>query len=173
MLSPTILSHAGNDESTLATILSIGAFGGIAGGGILSIWGGPRRRVMGILFGGVAACLIGISLFGLAGSVLVWAAASFFFSFFEPFIEGSNTAIWQLKVDVNMQGRVFSARQLLTQIPYLIGMASSGWLAELGIARFTGTQNGIHLSMTLLLAGIAGSVIFLLGYFTPSIRNVD
>lgn len=125
------------------------------------------------MLGGVAACLIGISLFGLAGSVLVWSLASFFFSFFEPFVEGNNTAIWQSTVEPGMQGRVFSARQLLTQIPYLLGMASSGWLAELGIARFTGTQNGIHLSVTLLLAGIAGAMIFLLGYFTPSIQHAD
>ncbi len=173
LLSPTILSHTANNERALATILSVGAFGGIAGGGILSIWGGPKRRANGILLGGVGACLIGISLFGLARSVIIWAVASFFFSFFEPFVEGGNTAIWQSTVDANAQGRVFSARQLLTQIPYLIGMASSGWLAELGMAKITGTQNGIHLSMTLLFAGIAGSIIFLLGYFTPSIRHAD
>jgi hypothetical protein len=41
------------------------------------------------------------------------------------------------------------------------------------MAKVTGTQNGIHLSMTLLFAGIAGSIIFLLGYFTPSIRHTD
>ena len=173
LLAPTILSHTANDESSLATILSIGAIGGLIGGGLLSVWGGPKQRVNGILLGGVGACLIGISLFGLAGSVLVWAIASFFFSFFEPFVEGSNTAIWQSTVDVNLQGRVFSARQLLTQIPYLIGMAGSGWLAELGMAKLTGTQNGIHLSMTLLLAGIAGAIIFILGYFTPAIRRTD
>jgi hypothetical protein len=62
---------------------------------------------------------------------------------------------------------------VLTQIPYLIGMAGSGWLAELGMAKLTGTQNGIHLSTTLLLAGIAGAIIFILGYFIPTIRRTD
>ncbi|HUM27144.1 MAG TPA: hypothetical protein PKN81_13005, partial [Anaerolineales bacterium] len=152
---------------------SIGAAGGLIGGGLLSVWGGPKRKVNGILLGGVAACLIGISLFGLARSVLIWGIASFFFSFFEPFVEGSNTALWQSTVEINAQGRVFSARQLLTQIPYLIGMAGSGWLAELGIARFTGTQNGIHLSTTLVLAGLAGSAVFIIGYFAPPIREIQ
>lgn len=173
LLSPAILSHTANDERALAAILSVGAFGGLVGGGILSVWGGPKRRVTGILIGGVGACLIGISLFGLAGSVLVWAVASFFFSFFEPFVEGGNIAIWQSTVDENAQGRVLSARQLLTQIPYLLGVASSGWLAELGMAKLTGTQNGIHLSTTLLFAGIAGAIIFIIAYFAPSIRHME
>ncbi len=173
LLAPTILSHTSNNQHALATILSVGAIGGLIGGGILSVWGGPKRRADGILLGGVGACLIGISLFGLAGSVIVWAVASFFFSFFEPFVEGGNTAIWQTTVDVNSQGRVMSAKQLLTQIPYLIGVASSGWLAEFGMAKITGTQNGIHLSMMLLLAGILGTIIFLAGYFIPAIRRAD
>ncbi len=173
LLSPTILSHTANSERTLATILSIGALGGITGGGLLSVWGGPKRRSTGILLGGIGACLIGISLFGFATSIIVWAIASFFFSFFEPFVEGGNTSIWQTTVDENLQGRVFSARQLLTQIPYLIGVASSGWLAESVISKITGTQNGIHLSTTLLLAGVFGSITFLIGYFFPAIRYAD
>jgi hypothetical protein len=173
LLSPTILSHTSNNERALAAILTVGAVGGIVGGGLLSVWGGPKRRGIGILLGGVGACLMGISLFGLARSVLVWSVASFFFSFFEPFVEGGNAAIWQSAVDVNSQGRVFSARQLLTQIPYLTGVAASGWLAEFGMSRITGTQNGIHLSATLLTAGILGALIFLAGSFHPAIRHAE
>ncbi|MBI3168057.1 MAG: MFS transporter [Chloroflexi bacterium] len=173
LLSPTILSHTSNNERALAAVLTTGAIGGIVGGGLLSVWGGPKRRETGILLGGVGACLMGISLFGLARSVLVWSIAGFFFSFFEPFVEGGNAAIWQSTVDVNSQGRVFSARQLLTQIPYLIGVASSGWLAEFGIARLAGTQNGIHLSVTVLIAGILGTFIFLAGSFHPAIRHAE
>lgn len=173
LLSPTILSRTSNDEHALAAILTVGAIGGIIGGGLVSIWGGPKRRGSGVLLGGLGACLLGISLFGLARSVLVWSIASFFFSLFEPFVEGSNTAIWQSTVDVNAQGRVFSARQLLTQIPYLIGVASSGWLAEFGMSQITGTQNGIHLSFTVLVAGVLGAIIFFGGAFHPDIRQAE
>ena len=173
LLSPTILSHTANDEKSLAAVLTVGAVGGIIGGGILSVWGGPKQRGSGILLGGVGACLLGISLFGLARTVFVWSIASFFFSFFEPFVEGSNSAIWQSTIDVNMQGRVFSVRQLLTQLPYLIGVAASGWLAEFGMANITGSQNGIHLSSTLLVAGVLGTLIFLAGSFHPVIRTAE
>jgi MFS transporter, DHA3 family, macrolide efflux protein len=173
LLAPTILSYTSNDESALATILSVGAVGGIVGGGLLSIWGGPKRRVHGILLGGVAACLVGISLFGLARSVMMWAAASFFFSFFEPFVQGSDAAIRQSIIRKDALGRVFSAQQLLTQIPYLIGVGASGWLAEFGMAKLVGTENGLHLSVMLVFAGIFGAVIFLSGYAVPSIRHAE
>jgi MFS family permease len=173
LLAPTILSYTSNDESALAAILSVGAVGGIVGGGLLSIWGGPKQRVHGILLGGVAACLVGISLFGLARSVIMWAAASFFFSFFEPFVQGSDAAIRQSIIRKDALGRVFSAQQLLTQIPYLIGVGASGWLAEFGMAKLVGTESGLHLSMMLVFAGIFGAVIFLSGYAVPSIRHAE
>jgi MFS transporter, DHA3 family, macrolide efflux protein len=173
LLAPTILSYTANDEGALATILSVGAVGGIVGGGLLSIWGGPRRRVHGILLGGVSACLAGISLFGLARSVLMWAIASFFFSFFEPFVQGSDTAVRQSLVDRDVLGRVFSAHQLLTQIPYLIGVGASGWLAEFGMSKLVGVEGGIHLSVSLVVAGIFGAAIFLSGYAFPSIRHAE
>lgn len=173
LLAPTILSYTVNDEGVLATILSVGAVGGIVGGGLLGIWGGPRRRIHGILLGGVFASLAGISLFGLARSVLMWAIASFFFSFFEPFVQGSDTAVRQSLVDREMLGRVFSAHQLLTQIPYLIGVGVSGWLAELGMSKLVGVEGGIHLSVSLVVTGIFGAAIFLSGYAFPSIRHAE
>lgn len=173
LLAPTILSYTANDESALATILSVGAVGGIVGGGLLSIWGGPKRRVHGILIGGVSACLVGISLFGLARGVLMWAVASFFFSFFEPFVQGSDAAVRQSIIRKDALGRVFSAQQLLTQIPYLIGVGASGWLAEFGMTKIVGAEGSLHLSATLVMAGILGAIVFLVGYAFPAIRHAD
>jgi MFS family permease len=173
LLPPLILSRTGSSESALGTILSVGAVGGFAGGGLLSVWGGPKRRIHGVLLGGVGACLLGIGWLGLARSLWAWAAASFFFSFFEPFVEGGNVAIWQAKVEADVQGRVLSARQWLTQLPYLAGVACSGWLAEAGMSQLTGAQDGIHISTTLLAAGIGGALIFLGGGLFPAIRRVE
>jgi hypothetical protein len=103
----------------------------------------------------------------------MWAIASFFFSFFEPFVQGSDTAIRQSIIRKDALGRVFSAQQLLTQVPYLIGVGASGWLAEFGVAKFVGSEGGLHLSVSLVVAGILGAVIFLSGYAFPSIRNAE
>jgi MFS transporter, DHA3 family, macrolide efflux protein len=163
LVAPLVLSQSGNDESVLASVQSVGALGGVLGGLLLSIWGGPRRRIHGILLGGVGACLLGITWLGLGTTFLLWAVGSFFFAFFEPIVEGGNLAIWQSKVEADIQGRVFSARQLLVQLPYLFGILVSGPLAEYWLG----------ISPVLVLAGIAGGGVFLAGYFVQSIRRVE
>jgi MFS family permease len=165
LLAPLILSQTG-DKNLLAAIQTSGAFGGIIGGTLLTIWGGPRRRINWILLGGVAACLLGMAGLGVGRSVLVWAAASFLFSFFEPFVEGNNLAIWQSKIGVTIQGRVLSARRLLVQVPFLIGTAASGWLAD-----YLPFEN--NYSTLLVIAGILGAAAFLIGFLVPSLRDAE
>jgi MFS family permease len=163
LVAPLVLSQTSNDEGVLASVQSIGALGGVAGGILLSVWGGPRRRIHGVLLGGAGACLLGVTWLGLGAAFLAWAAGSFFFAFFEPLVEGSNLAIWQARVEADIQGRVFSARQLLVQIPYLLGIFVSGPLAE----HHTG------IAPLLVMAGLAGGLVFLAGYLFRPLREVE
>jgi len=162
LIAPLVLGGTGNNESALATVQSTGAVGGIVGGVILSLWGGTKRRIHTILIGGVGACLLGIVWLGLGKVVLIWAIGSFFFSFFEPFVEGGNISIWQTKVPADVQGRVFSARHLLVQVPYLFGILIAGYLAE-----------AVTISKLLTVAGIAGALIFVFYYFVRDVRDVE
>jgi hypothetical protein len=106
--------------------------------------------------------LLGITLLGASSTFLFWAVGSFFFAFFEPFVEGGNIAIWQVKVPADVQGRVFSARHLLVQVPYLFGILASGYLAD-----------GAAIPIVLIFAGIAGAVAFALGYVFHHIRDAE
>jgi MFS family permease len=162
LMAPLVLSRTGDNESALAAVQSAGAVGGIAGGVILSLWGGTKRRIHTVLIGGAAACLFGILWLGLGQVLFVWAIGSFFFAFFEPFVEGGNLAIWQTKVEADVQGRVFSARQLLVQIPYLAGVLVSGYLAE-----------AASIARVLVIAGVMGAMIFLLGYVVRAVRESE
>jgi MFS family permease len=162
LMAPLVLSATGNDESALATVQSTGAVGGVVGAVILSLWGGTKRRIHTVLAGGVGACLLGITLLGASGTFLFWAVGSFFFAFFEPFVEGGNIAIWQVKVPADVQGRVFSARHLLVQVPYLFGILAAGYLAD-----------GAAIPIILIFAGIAGAVAFALGYVFRHIRDAE
>jgi hypothetical protein len=65
-------------------------------------------------------------------------------------------------VEADIQGRVFSARQMLVQIPYLFGILTAGYLAE-----------AISISGVLIFAGIAGAVVFLLGYVFRNTREAE
>jgi len=162
LMAPLVLSLTRNSETALATVQSTGAVGGVAGGVLLSLWGGTKRRIHNVLVGGAGACLLGILWLGLSHAVLFWAIGSFFFAFFEPFVEGGNIAIWQTKVEADVQGRVFSARHLLVQIPYLFGILFAGYLAEASA-----------ISQVLICAGIAGASVFLLGYVFRKVREAE
>ncbi|RPJ20093.1 MAG: MFS transporter [Chloroflexi bacterium] len=162
LVAPLVLSLTQNNESVLATVQSTGAIGGVAGGVILSLWGGTKRRIHNVLIGGVGACLLGILWLGLSSAIFFWAVGSFFFAFFEPFVEGGNIAIWQTKVEADVQGRVFSARHLLVQIPYLLGILLAGYLAEAS-----------PISSVLIFAGIAGALVFLFGYLFSHVRDAE
>jgi MFS family permease len=162
LMAPLVLSRTQNNESSLATVQSTGAIGGIVGGVILSLWGGTKHRVHTVLLGGVGACLLGILWLGISDAILFWAIGSFFFAFFEPFVEGGNLAIWQSKVEADVQGRVFSARQLLVQIPYLLGILMAGYLAEASA-----------ISNVLMVSGILGALVFIVGYFFSHVREAE
>lgn len=162
LMAPLILSGTGNSESALATVMSAGAVGGVIGGGLLSIWGGPRKRILGVLLGGIGASLFGIIWLGLSQTILLWVVGSFFFAFFEPFVEGGNLAIWQSKIEADVQGRVFSARQLLVQIPYLLGIFVSGYLAE-----------AWEIAPVFVIAGLCGLFVFATGYAVRNIRAAE
>jgi hypothetical protein len=136
--------------------------GGVIGGAALSLWGGPRRRIHGVLAGGISVCLLGVAWLGWSHTIAFLAIGSFFFSFFEPFIEGSNLSIWQSKVEADVQGRVFSARHLLVQLPYLSGILLAGYLTDANV-----------ISGVLVFAGIAGALVFLVGYLFSSVRNAE
>lgn len=162
LIAPLVLGGTANDESALAAVQAAGAAGGVVGAALLSLWGGTRKRIHNVLIGGAGACLLGVLWLGLGRAALPWTAGSFFFAFFEPFVEGGNLAIWQAKVPADVQGRVFSARHLLVQIPYLLGILAAGALAD-----------GLSISLVLVWAGILGALTFLLGYAVPAIHQAE
>jgi len=111
--APMILGRTGNNELIFGSVQSAGAIGGVVGGLAMSVWGGPKRRVHGVLLGWFYTSLLGQMVVGLGQALPVWAAGMFLLAFFNPMIDGSNQAIWQAKVAPDVQGRVFTARQFI------------------------------------------------------------
>lgn len=59
VINPMILARTGDDARVLGAVLSASGIGGVAGGLLLSTWGGPKRRVHGVLLGMVVSSLLG------------------------------------------------------------------------------------------------------------------
>lgn len=186
-LQPMVLARTGNDARILGTVLSASGIGGVAGGLLLSAWGGPKQRVHGVLTGMILSSLLGTTVLGLGRSLPVWATASFLASFFIPILNGSNQALWQAKVAPDVQGRVFAVRRLIAQISAPLAMVVGGPLADVvftpamqpgGALASTfgglfGTGAGAGLALMMTLFGVLGVLVGLAGYLFPAIRNAE
>ena len=184
---PMILARTGNGEASLASVQTAMGVGGVVGGLLLSTWGGPKRKVPGILSALVLACLLGILPMGIGRGLLVWAPASFLFSLCAPFVEGSLMAFWQVKVSPDVQGRVFASLRLIgtstKPIIYLLAgpladqvlepaMTSEGtWAGAFGW--LVGTDPGAGMALMFVFSAIMGMLVALGGYAIPVVRNAD
>lgn len=184
--SPMILARSGNDATVLASVQSAIGIGGIVGAAVLSIWGGPKPRIHGLLLGNALGELGGMML-GLARSQPIWMLAGFVSAFFAPFFGSSNQAIWLSKVEPEVQGRVFATRYLIAQITAPIGFLIAGPLADnwLGPAMqpgglgaqwlggWFGTGTGAGMAVQYTLFSGLGILIGLGGYAFPALRQVE
>ncbi len=188
VLSPMVLARTGSDAQVLGFVQSFAAVGGLVGAVFLSIWGGPKRLVMGVLIGWTLNGILGRFLMGVTTLPWVWMVSVFLLAFFMPMINGCNQAIWQKKVLPEQQGRVFAARRFIAQITIPISMALSGWLADAVFEpAFTspqswirkifspvfGTGPGSGLALMISLSGILVTLVGITGLLIPTVMNVE
>lgn len=187
LLAPMILSQTGNDTVILGTVRSAFGAGGLVGGLLLSAWGGPKKKVHGVLFGMALSSLLGFTLLGLAGSVYLWVAGAFIMMAFNPIINGSNQAIWQSKVPPEMQGRVFSARAFIALMSQPIAMLIAGPLADgfllPGMTEggslvplfgwLIGVGPGEGISLLYVAMGLIGALFGFSAYTVRQVRDVE
>jgi MFS family permease len=187
LLAPMILSRSGNDEQVLGLVNSVAGIGSMLGGLFLIAWGGPKRRVHGVLGGWILSGLGGMLLLGLGRGALIWIIAVFLEAFIVPMVNGSNQSIWQAKVPPDVQGKVFAIRRMIAWLAnplaaLIVGpladqvfepaMREGGSLAPV-FGGLVGTGPGAGMALIMVLVGIGGAVVGLAGYLSPAVRNVE
>lgn len=187
LTNPMVLAWTGNNAAILGTVQSAGAVGGVAGSLLLTAWGGPKKRIHGVLLGWLLSGILGVALFGLAGGLTLWLVASFFTNFFGPIVNGSNQAIWQSKVPPEVQGRVFSVRLMIAQITAPISMLVAGPLADkvfepgmqsggalVGLlGGVFGTHAGSGMALIITICGVLIALVGLGGYWLRPVKEVE
>jgi MFS family permease len=185
--APMILARTDNSAPALATVQSISAVGGVLGGLMMGIWGGPRRRAKGVLFGMTAESILSPIVIGLSKGVVGWSIGGFMSQFLIPVINGSNQALWQAKVPPALQGRVFATRRMIAQISFPLALLIAGPLADnvfepamqsegvlaAVFGDLVGTEPGSGMALMLVFTGIAGALVGIGGYLVPAVRNVE
>jgi len=127
LYTPLILGITTPDM--LGYLNSIGGLGMLVGTLLMSVWGGPKRRIYGIF---AAEMIVGLTtfLFGLGPSIPLMAINNFWFLLTMPISNGCSQAIWQTKVAPDVQGRVFSIRRMISYSIIPVAYAIAGPLAE-------------------------------------------
>lgn len=187
VVAPMVLARTAGDQLALASVHSAMGAGGVAGGLLLSVWGGPRRRIHGVLGGMAVGGLLGTLPLGLAQALPWWMAAAFVSAAAIPILNGSNQAIWQAKVPPDVQGRVFAARRFIAQGTAPLAMLVAGPVADrwmepalqpggalaAAFGGWVGTGPGAGMGLMLVAAGLAAGAVGLAGYLQPIVRRVE
>jgi len=184
---PLVLSRTGNSSIILGAVQTAGAVSWTVGSIVMSIWGGPKRRMLGAIFGWVGFCLFGGILFGLSRSLEIWIPAILVAGFGSNLGTATSQAILQVKVAPDVQGRVFSARRMLTWFPDTFTPILGGLLADYimepsmkgnGIISqafgwMTGHEAGSGMAVIMIVFGLLTIVVMLSGFANPLIRNLE
>lgn len=188
VFTPMVLASTGSDSTILGTVYSAGAIGGLVGGLLLTAWGGPKKKIDGVLFGWLVCGLLGLCVIGLGRAAPYWMIGYFSVMFFSSLINGANQAIWQSKVAPAVQGRVFSVRRFIAQITAPVSMVIAGPLAdrvfEPGLAMpssslapffgsIFGTGAGAGMSLLIFLCGVLIVGVSLAAYSSSQVRYVE
>jgi MFS family permease len=187
VLAPMILARTNSDELTFGGVQSAGAIGGVVGGVVMSAWGGPKRRVHGVLMGWAVTGLLSQTLVGLGRGFPIWAVAMFVGGFFIPIINGSNQAIWQAKVAPEVQGRVFASRRLIAWITQPLSPLIAGPLADFVLEPamrdggnltgtfgwLVGTGPGAGMALLMVITGVFATAVGSGAYLFPAVRDAE
>ncbi len=184
LIEPLVLSFT--SPQVLGIILSVAGVGLLGGSLTLSAWGGPRRRVNGVL----GFCL----LFGLCVAVIglrpvPWliALAAFGAHFSAPFVNGLNQAIWQNAVDEPIQGRVFAIQQMATRAAQSLAFVVAGPLADrvfepllsgggplaVSAGAIVGTGTGRGIGLIFVITGLLTALVAFGGALDSRLRSVE
>ena len=170
----------------LGTALSVIGVGMLVGSVIASTWGGPRRRVPFILGGLVAGGTL-LAMSGLRASPVWITVCLFGLMLLVPLINASSQALWQIKVALDFQGRVFATRRVIAQIAAPVSYLLAGLLADnifepllspdgplaesVGATIGTGPGRGIAFMFMLMGAGVVATAVA--GFSISAIRNLE
>ncbi|HEV8580108.1 MAG TPA: MFS transporter [Thermoanaerobaculia bacterium] len=183
LTTPLVLSFAGPPQ--LGIVLAVASAGMLAGSIVMSVWGGPRRKMLGIL--GFAP-LLGASFLIIAArpSVQLVALGTFALFFVVPIINGCDQAIWQTKVERGVLGRVFAMAQLISQFTAPVAYLAAGPLSDRlepmmrpggalagGLGSWIGVGPGRGIALLYLVMGILLIGAALAGFAYPRLRSLE
>ncbi len=158
-----VTKHFGGGALQLGWLESAWGIGVVAGGLVLSAWGGFRRRVAtsltGIVGMGIGTLIIGLSP---ARAFTLALGGMFFGGFMNPLANGPLFAVLQSSVAPEMQGRVMS----------LVGSGAAAMM-PLSLLIAGPVADALGVRVWYVVGGLACAAIGLMAFVVPAIMNVE
>ncbi|SBT65709.1 Major Facilitator Superfamily protein [Micromonospora sediminicola] len=159
LITPLVLSFG--SPGALGTVMSIGGLGMIAASVAMSAWGGPRRKVHGVL-GFSLVLATAIVLGALRPNVILVGGAAFLFLASLAVVITSNQTLWQSKVEPYLMGRTMALQNMVASAPQLVAYAMAGLLADRVFEPLVGRDQVRHPVLAALVGDGPGRGIALL-----------
>lgn len=184
LLTPMLLDMTSAD--VVGYVGSIVGLGMLVGTIVMSTWGGPKRRIYGVVGGGAVGGIF-MAGFGLSPNPWLIAAAGFLTMTALPIMGGCSQALWQVKVAPDVQGRVFAVRRMMAGAAVPLAILVAGPLADRvfeplmaadgplagSVGQLIGVGPGRGVGLLFMVLGLSVVVVSLLAYAHPRIRLVE
>lgn len=186
MISPFVLGRTNNNQQVLGMVQSAVALGLLAGSIIMAMMK-PARNKAKAVFITTAFIFVGNVVQSLSFLPLVWCIAAFA-SYIPAVIMNANlTAIMREHIPLEMQGRVFSAKDTLQNCTIPFGLFLGGILADRVtepfmttdspmqkmLSHFFGSGDGSGIAVMFFCVGILGIVISLSRLRKPIYKDLN
>lgn len=187
MLPALVLGRTGNNQIILGMVEAAVGIGTLIGSIIITFIKPAKSRTKVIFIACGISFLLGDVGQSLTHSLPLWIAAAFTSNIPMAFMSANLTAIMRINVPIEMQGRVFSARDTIQFSTIPIGLFLGGILADYVFEPFMlkasvlqeslslifGTGKGSGIAIIFLIVGIVGFVSSFLSLRNPIYCELD
>jgi DHA3 family macrolide efflux protein-like MFS transporter len=169
--TPMILSRNGNNKFELGIVSGTIGVAGICGSILVTIMKEPKKRVPIIINTMLFSFLCCNGMLGIGRNFYVWTIAVFLGNCSVPFLTSNVEYIMRTKIPLEMQGRVFAARNTMQYISIPIGYILGGILTDKVLKPFMNKPSGVQRFLTVIVGNGKGAgnaliyvVIALMGF---------
>ncbi|HEU5383700.1 MAG TPA: amino acid adenylation domain-containing protein [Ktedonobacteraceae bacterium] len=182
LVTPLVLSFG--NATVLGTVLAANGTGVLTGSILMSLWGGTRRRVNGII-GAVILAGLSTAIIGVRAQAVFPMLGLFGIGFAFALLNAHWLSVVQTKVGLELQARVMSTNLMMVWAMTPLGYITAGPLADhifKPIAEnqasplvqlLVGTGPGRGIGLMLVLAGLLVVVWAVLAYRYRPIRHLE
>lgn len=167
-LPAMILSRANGGEMALGIVNACTGIATMSGSILVTVLPSPKSRVRVICNSLLFSMSTENFILAFGNSTLIWSIGAFLGWIFIPFMSANMDVLFRMKIPIEMQGRVYSARNTLQFFTIPLGYLCGGFLVDYVFEPFMSAQAEGNLWVSLFGAekgSGAAMLFFIIGVF--------